>query len=158
MPAKIVVPSDITILEEKHKIGRRRVRILEKLGMLGMAPMFHLHYSKMDPSDMRAVLMKKYDPDDKSAVVEILKTRQEAISKQVKSHNFMWGTAGLMTGLTYWSFRRYNYQSRLIAVPMIFYAGTWVGRFVGDIVTGRNAEFGRDRYLASLPAKVYLPA
>ena len=35
----------------------------------------------------------------------------------------MWGTAGLMTGLSMWSFRRYNYQSRLIAAPMIFYAG-----------------------------------
>mmetsp|Transcript_18154 Transcript_18154/g.42180 ORF Transcript_18154/g.42180 Transcript_18154/m.42180 type:complete len:159 (+) Transcript_18154:111-587(+) len=158
MPAKIVVPSDVTILEEKHKIGRRRVLIPEKLGLLGMAPMLHLHYSKMDAGDMRAVLMKKYDKDDTSPVAEILKTRQEAIRKQVVSHNFMWGTAGLMTGLTYWSFRRYNYQSRLIAVPMIFYAGTWVGRCLGDIVTGRNAEFGRDRYLASLPAKVYMPA
>ena len=53
------------------------------------------------------------------------------------------------------SFRRYNYQARLVALPFIFYGGTFVGRMVGDMVTERNAEFGRDRYLGELPAKVY---
>jgi hypothetical protein len=67
----------------------------------------------------------------------------------------MWGTAGGMTGVVWWSFRRYNYQSRLVALPLIFYAGTFVGRALGDVVTGRNGEFARDRFLGSLPAKTY---
>lgn len=33
--------------------------------------------------------------------------------KEVVSTIFMWDTAFLMSGLTWWSFRRYNYQSRL---------------------------------------------
>lgn len=117
--------------------------------------MLHIHYSKMDPSDMRAVLSKKYDPDDVSPAVSLLKTRQAAVSRQAVAKNYMWGTAGTMTGLVWWSFRRYNYQSRLVALPFVFYGGTFVGRMVGDVLTGRNAEFARDRFLASLPAKVY---
>jgi len=129
---------------------------LENIGLLGMAPfMIHLHYSKLDKSDRRAVLSKKYDPDDKSEEGTIVRKRQAAISREVIATPFMWGTAGAMAGLTWWSFRRYNYQSRLVALPFIFYGGTFVGRVVGDIVTGRNAEFARDRFLASLPAKVY---
>merc|ERR1719162_802079 len=120
--------------------------------------MWHIHYSKMDRSDMRAVLSKKYDDENISAEAGICRTRQEAVRKQAVAHNFMWGTAGTMTGLVWWSFRRYNYQSRLVALPFIFYGGTFVGRVVGDVVTGRNAEFARDRFLASLPAKVYYDA
>merc|ERR1712241_1239112 len=104
---------------------------------------------------MRAVLSRKYDPEDKSPAVQICRVRQEAVRKQAVAKNWMWATTFGMTGLTYWSFRRYNYQSRLVAVPFIFYGGTFVGRVVGDILTGRNAEFARDRFLASLPAKVY---
>eukprot|EP00930_Biecheleria_cincta_P072288 TRINITY_DN5970_c0_g1_i14.p1 TRINITY_DN5970_c0_g1~~TRINITY_DN5970_c0_g1_i14.p1 ORF type:complete len:162 (+),score=33.91 TRINITY_DN5970_c0_g1_i14:69-554(+) len=156
MAASIVVPSDITLLEEKKSIGSRQLYIIEKLGLLGMAPfMIRLHYSKMDKGDCRAVLSKKYDPDDKSEEGVIVQKRQESVRKAVVATNFMWGTAGTMAGLTWWSFRRYNYQARLVALPFIFYGGTFVGRMVGDMVTGRNAEFGRDRFLASLPAKVY---
>merc|ERR1719237_1534562 len=133
MAANLVVPSDITILESKHSIGRRRLGLLEQLGLLGMAPMLHLHYSKMDRGDMRAVLSKRYDPDDSRPVVGILRTRQEAVRKQAVAHNFMWSTAGTMTGLVWWSFRRYNYQSRLVALPFVFYGGTFVGRVLGDI-------------------------
>mmetsp|Transcript_110824 Transcript_110824/g.292656 ORF Transcript_110824/g.292656 Transcript_110824/m.292656 type:complete len:162 (-) Transcript_110824:87-572(-) len=155
MAANLVVPSDITILEDKHQIGRRKLRILEWTGLLGMAPMLHLHYSKMDTGDKRAVLSKKFDKDDKSEVGMILKKRQESVRKEVVAHNFMWAGAGTMAGCTWWSFRRYNYQSRLVALPFIFYGGTFVGRWVGDIITGRNAEFSRDRFLGQLPAKVY---
>merc|ERR1719215_145298 len=102
---------------------------------------------------MRAVLSKKYDPEDNSAVGNILRVRQESIRKQVVSKNFLRGGGATCAGLTYWSFRRYNYQSRLIATPFIFYLGTFVGRAVGDIVTGRNAEFGRDRFLGSFLAR-----
>eukprot|EP00441_Pelagodinium_beii_P046325 CAMPEP_0197622564 /NCGR_PEP_ID=MMETSP1338-20131121/2818_1 /TAXON_ID=43686 ORGANISM="Pelagodinium beii, Strain RCC1491" /NCGR_SAMPLE_ID=MMETSP1338 /ASSEMBLY_ACC=CAM_ASM_000754 /LENGTH=156 /DNA_ID=CAMNT_0043192305 /DNA_START=45 /DNA_END=515 /DNA_ORIENTATION=+ len=154
--AAVVVPSDITILEEKKKIGTRKVTFLENIALMGMAPfMIHLHYSKLDKGDRRAVLSKKYDADDKSEEATIVKKRQAAIRKEVLSTPFMWGTAGAMAGLTWWSFRRYNYQSRLVALPFIFYAGTFVGRAVGDVVTGRNAMYARDQFLASLPAKVY---
>mmetsp|Transcript_103693 Transcript_103693/g.184229 ORF Transcript_103693/g.184229 Transcript_103693/m.184229 type:complete len:158 (-) Transcript_103693:42-515(-) len=155
--AAVVVPSDITILEEKKKIGTRKIGWMESFGLMGMAPfMLHLHYSKLDKSDKRAVLSKKYDPDDKSEESTICKKRQAAISREVIATCFMWDTAFLMSGLTWWSFRRYNYQSRLVALPFIFYGGTFFGRVIGDVVTGRNAEYARDRFLASLPAKVYL--
>ncbi|CAE8634001.1 unnamed protein product [Polarella glacialis] len=155
MSANLVVPSDITICEEKKAIGRRRLGVLEQIGLLGMAPMIHIHYSKLDTGDKRKILSRKYDPDDKSEVVMICKRRQESVRKEVVAHNFLWVTAGGMAGLTWWSFRRYNYQSRLVALPFIFYGGTFVGRVLGDIVTNRNGEYGRDRFLASLPAKVF---
>mmetsp|Transcript_114357 Transcript_114357/g.243935 ORF Transcript_114357/g.243935 Transcript_114357/m.243935 type:complete len:163 (+) Transcript_114357:81-569(+) len=155
MSANLVVPSDITILEEKHKVGKRKLGWLEMTGLMGMAPMLHIHYSKMDPGDMRKILSKKFDPEDKSPVVDICKRRQAAVSKTVVSHNFLWGGAWTMTGLCWWSFRRYNYQSRLVALPFIFYAGTFVGRVVGDIVTSKNSEYARDTFLGTLPAKIY---
>merc|ERR550537_591556 len=121
-----------------------------------MAPfMLHLQYSKMDKADKRAVLSKKYDPDDVSQEGVIVKKRQESIRKEVLATNLMWDTAFAMSGLTWWSFRRYNYQSRLIALPFIFYGGTFFGRIIGDVVTGRNSEYGRDRFLGQLPAKIY---
>merc|ERR1712194_407061 len=127
MAASLVVPSEITVLENKHSIGKRKLGFLETCGLLGMSSMFHLHCSKMDAGDMRAVLSKSYDGDDTSPVVNILKCRQSAVSKQAVAHNFMWATAGTMTGLVWWSFRRYNYQSRLVALPFVFYGGTFVG-------------------------------
>merc|ERR1712194_970690 len=133
----------------------QKLGYLETFGLLGMSPMFHLTYSKMDPADMRAVLAKKYDEEDMGPQANIVKTRQEAVRKQAVAHNFLWGVSGTWAGLVWWSFRRYNYQSRLVALPFVFYGGTFVGRVVGDVVTGRNAEFARDRFLASLPAKVY---
>merc|ERR1711879_579051 len=133
-----------------------KLGLLEQTGLLFTSPMLHIHYSKMDRGDMRAVLQKQYDPEDNSPANNVVMVRQEAVRKQVVSKNFLWGGGATFAGLAYWSFRRYNYQSRLLATPFLFYLGTFYGRAVGDIVTGRNAEFGRDRFLASLPAKVYL--
>eukprot|EP00933_Yihiella_yeosuensis_P077884 TRINITY_DN8883_c0_g2_i1.p1 TRINITY_DN8883_c0_g2~~TRINITY_DN8883_c0_g2_i1.p1 ORF type:complete len:159 (-),score=35.43 TRINITY_DN8883_c0_g2_i1:295-771(-) len=158
MAANLVVPSDITLLEEKKSIGVRKLGLLENLGLFGMSPTLHLHYSKLDRADRRAVLSKKFDQDDRSEAGQICMRRQEAIRKEVVSHNFLWATAGAMSGAVWWSFRKYNYQSRLVALPFIFYAGTFVGRAVGDIVTGRNSEFARDKFLGSLPGKVYYNA
>mmetsp|Transcript_20673 Transcript_20673/g.47247 ORF Transcript_20673/g.47247 Transcript_20673/m.47247 type:complete len:111 (-) Transcript_20673:77-409(-) len=104
---------------------------------------------------MRAVLAKKYDPDDVSPVTTILKRRQESVRKSAVATNFLWAGGFSMAGLSFWSFRRYNYQARLLSVPFMFYFGTFVGRAVGDVITGRSAEFNRDRFLGSLPAKVY---
>eukprot|EP00933_Yihiella_yeosuensis_P000801 TRINITY_DN10123_c0_g3_i1.p1 TRINITY_DN10123_c0_g3~~TRINITY_DN10123_c0_g3_i1.p1 ORF type:complete len:159 (+),score=20.69 TRINITY_DN10123_c0_g3_i1:171-647(+) len=158
MAANVVVPSDITLLEEKKSIGARKMSWLESIGLLGMSPTIHIHYSKLDKADRRAILTKKYDEDDKSEAGQIVKRRQAAVSKEVVSHNFLWLTSGAMTGACWWSFRRYNYQSRLVALPFIFYAGTFVGRAVGDIVTGRNGQYARDSFLGSLPGKVYYTA
>eukprot|EP00747_Dinoflagellata_sp_TGD_P161951 gnl/TRDRNA2_/TRDRNA2_179015_c0_seq1.p1 gnl/TRDRNA2_/TRDRNA2_179015_c0~~gnl/TRDRNA2_/TRDRNA2_179015_c0_seq1.p1 ORF type:complete len:164 (+),score=31.00 gnl/TRDRNA2_/TRDRNA2_179015_c0_seq1:57-548(+) len=153
--AALVVPSDITIAEEKYKVGRRSLGWIEWAGLMGIPPMLHLHYSKLDRADMRAVLTKRFDPEDKSPINDILMRRQESIRKRVVAHNGIWAGAYGMTGLVWWSFRRYNYHSRLISVPFIFYGGTFVGRWVGDIICNRNAEFGRDRFLGELPGKVY---
>mmetsp|Transcript_82458 Transcript_82458/g.184113 ORF Transcript_82458/g.184113 Transcript_82458/m.184113 type:complete len:162 (-) Transcript_82458:245-730(-) len=158
MSANLVVPSDITILENKLSVGKRRLGMFEWTGLLLTAPMLHIHYSKMDKGDMRAVLTKKYDPEDNSAAAKIVKNRQESVHKFVLCKNFLWGGGLGMAGLAYWSFRRYNYQARLVATPFILYAGTFVGRMVGDVVTGRNGEFERDRFLGALPAKVYYAA
>merc|ERR1719329_2086998 len=151
----LVVPSDITILESKMTVGSRRLRFGERLGLALMCPTLHLHYSKVDKADMRSVLSKKYDPEDKSENAVVCRKRQESIRKSVVSTNCMWATAGGAAGMVVWSFRRYNYQSRLVCVPFIFYGMTFVGRYLGDIATGRNAEYGRDRFLGSLPGKVY---
>lgn len=151
---KLVVPSDISVCEAKCKIGERKLTLLEWTGLLCVPPMMHLHYSKLDRQDMHKVLKNKFDPDDKRQAAEICMRRQDSVSKNVIAHNYMWGTAWTMTGLTWWSFRRYNYQSRLIALPFIFYGGTFVGRMVGDVMTGRNAEYVRDRVLGEMPAKV----
>merc|ERR1719409_146020 len=48
---------------------------------------------------MKAVLAKKYDPEDKSEAAVVCRKRQEAIRKSVVSTNWMWGTAGLGAGL-----------------------------------------------------------
>merc|ERR1712187_125574 len=126
MAANLVVPSDIAVVEEKHKIGTRKLRLFERTGLLGMAPMLHIHYSKLDKRDMRAVLEKKFDPETNNPAVDICRRRQESVRKNVVATNFMWGTSGGMMGLTWWSFRKYNYQSRLIALPFVFYGGTFV--------------------------------
>ncbi|CAE7762340.1 polr2a [Symbiodinium necroappetens] len=131
-----VVPSDITIVEEKKTIGKRKLMPWERTGLLGMAPMLHLHYSKLDKGDKRKILSRKFDPDDASEANQICIRRQESVRKEVVATNFMWDTALTMAGLTWWSFRRYNYQSRLVALPFIFYGGTFVGRVIGDVVTG----------------------
>merc|ERR1712012_464070 len=91
-----------------------------------ICPMIHLYYSKNDVSDLRKVLGRKYDPDSNSPVVDILRRRQQSIKKQVIAHNGNYVGAATITGLAWWSFRRYNYQSRLIALPFLFYGGTWL--------------------------------
>eukprot|EP00420_Gonyaulax_spinifera_P037813 CAMPEP_0197870322 /NCGR_PEP_ID=MMETSP1439-20131203/1077_1 /TAXON_ID=66791 /ORGANISM="Gonyaulax spinifera, Strain CCMP409" /LENGTH=49 /DNA_ID= /DNA_START= /DNA_END= /DNA_ORIENTATION= len=48
MSASIVVPSDVTVLEAKTSIGRRRLGLFEWTGITLTAPMLHIHYSKMD--------------------------------------------------------------------------------------------------------------
>merc|ERR1719491_294476 len=117
--------------------------------------MLHIHYSKLDRGDMKAILSKRYDAEDTSAANQICIRRQESVSKTVVSRNFLWGGAWGMTFLAWWSVRRYNYHARLIALPFVFYGGTWVGRYLGDACCGRNAEYGRDAFLGALPAKVY---
>merc|ERR1712060_309797 len=87
--------------------------------------------------------------------VEICMTRQASVHKQALSQLGFWGGAIGFGGMTFWSFRKYNYQCKLLTVPLLAYAGSWVGRAVGDVMTGRNAEFKRDRFLGSLPAHVY---
>jgi len=104
---------------------------------------------------MRAILTKQYDTANSSPEVDICKRRQDAVSRQVRAHVGLWGGVATMGGLCFWSLRRYNYQARLIAIPFLAYAGAFVGKAVGDMLTCRNQEHGRDRFLAQLPAKGY---
>jgi len=155
MSAAIVVPSDISILEAKNCIGVRSLSIVERMGLLGIAPMLHIRYSKMDRSDMKSVLTKQYDADSADKTVHLCRRRQESVRKYVVGHNGLWVGTSAFPMLAIWSFRRYNYQAKLITVPFLAYAGSFAGRWVGDILTGRNKEFGRDRFLGEMPAKVY---
>jgi len=70
----------------------------------------------------------------------------------------VWAGMWSFVGASWWSLRRYNYQSKLIMLPFMAYAGVWVGKVVGDFVTGRWWEQERERVLGQLPAKVYLQA
>jgi hypothetical protein len=123
---------------------------------MGMLPVWHLRYSKMDPTDKREILRRKYDPMASSPTLTLLRLRQESVRKEVVAHNFVWAGMWSAIGASWWSLRRYNYQSKLIVLPFMAYAGVWVGKTVGDYVTGRWWEQERERALGQLPAKVYL--
>ena len=135
---------------------KRSIRFLEKLGLMGMLPMLHIRYSKMDRNDKHDVLRRKYNPESSEPATLLCLRRQEAVRKEVIAHNFVWGGMWTSLGLTAWSLRRYAYQTKLIVLPFAAYAGVWLGKFVGDGVMGRWSETARDRFLASLPAKIYL--
>uniref|UniRef100_A0A0G4I139 Uncharacterized protein n=1 Tax=Chromera velia CCMP2878 TaxID=1169474 RepID=A0A0G4I139_9ALVE len=151
---RLVVPSDITILEEKNKLGKRRLGFLEGTGLFFMPPIFHIRYSKNDASDMRKVLSNKY-PDSGDAVVEIVKTRQNSISKQAKAQNGWW--LGTLTGVlfTHFSFRHYDWKTKAILLPFTAYMGAIAGRCAGNGLAGRWWEPERDRFLGALPPKAY---
>eukprot|EP00928_Gymnodinium_smaydae_P047946 TRINITY_DN32011_c0_g1_i1.p1 TRINITY_DN32011_c0_g1~~TRINITY_DN32011_c0_g1_i1.p1 ORF type:complete len:180 (-),score=33.57 TRINITY_DN32011_c0_g1_i1:130-603(-) len=155
MAVKTVVPSDITVLEEKTKIGARRLGLLEWTGLLFQPPMLHIYSRKMDRNDMRAVLQRRFDEDSSRPSVIICRKRQESVRKHVVANNYMWGTGFGITGLTWWSVRRYKKEACLLALPFVLYGGSSFGRVLGDVCTGRNAEYYRDRVLFNLPAKVY---
>mmetsp|Transcript_43325 Transcript_43325/g.114238 ORF Transcript_43325/g.114238 Transcript_43325/m.114238 type:complete len:162 (-) Transcript_43325:77-562(-) len=150
---KLVVPSDVTIAEERFNVGKQKLSWMQTFGLMGMAPTLHLAYNRNDTKDMRAVLTKKYDPMASDPIVEILRTRQESIRKQVVAHNFMWVGVAAGAALPFWSFRKYDWKAKAIPIPFIAYAGSWVGRIVGDIAIGRTGEYSRDQFLGSLPAK-----
>jgi hypothetical protein len=154
--AHLLVPSDITVLENKLRIKGRKISMMEKIGLWTIPPMWHISYSKMDRKDMYKVLRNKFDGNASDPAVKICIARQEAVSRQVCAHPFLFIGGAIGAGLPYWSFRKYNYQSKLIAVPFLGYFGTWVGRMVGNGIMGRWGEFERDRILGSLPAQQYL--
>merc|ERR1712003_490162 len=110
--------------------------------------MYHNSYTKLSRAEMRSVLTKRYKHDDNSPETEICKARQAAVRKQVVSHIGFWAGLTSFGGMTFWSFRKYNYQSKLICIPFLAYAGAWVGRSIGDVFTGRASETYRDRFLA----------
>merc|ERR1719181_882846 len=63
---------------------------------------------------MKAVLRRKYDPEDKSEAAVVCKKRQESIRKHVVCQNYMYGTACGSALMVMWSFRRYlgyNYKT-----------------------------------------------
>merc|ERR1740138_885797 len=53
---------------------------------------------------MKAVLQRKYDPEDNSEETKLCKARQEAISRKVRGTNYTWGIAGASAGMVAWSF------------------------------------------------------
>lgn len=153
----LVVPSDITVLE--NKLASNSARALswaEWAGLKFSLPLYHSSYTKMGPAEMKSVLTKTYIPGaNMTPGMEICIARQKAVSRQAAAGVYWWGGLASFTAGTFWSFRRYNYQAKLVCLPFMAYAGTFVGRMVGDIATGRTTEYGRDKFLAGLPASVY---
>lgn len=158
MSGKLVVPSDITLLEEKYSVGRRRLRLLERFGLWGIMPMWHIRYSKNNRSEMKSILTKRYPSGSSDPVIALLKDRQESVRKQVVAHNGLWAGVGGSFAATLWAFRRYDYKAALIMVPFTMYAGGILGRLTADVAVGRNYEFYRNRFLGQLPAHQYYGA
>jgi len=154
--AKVVVPSDISICEEKYAVGKRRIRLFEYTGLLGIPPMIHFRYTKNNTTELKDVLSKRYPKDSSEPIVILLKQRQESIRKQVLAQNLMWVGTGAAAGMGLWGMRNYNLQSKLMVVPFAAYFGSFVGRSLGDCFTYRNMEYGRDRFLGQLPAHTFL--
>eukprot|EP00922_Rhytidocystis_sp_ex-Travisia-forbesii_P025191 GHVS01036989.1.p1 GENE.GHVS01036989.1~~GHVS01036989.1.p1 ORF type:complete len:159 (+),score=1.57 GHVS01036989.1:76-552(+) len=156
MEGSLLVPSDIALLEKKFSIGPRKLSLFERTGLLTMAPMYHFNYTKNDKDDMRAILSKKYDGSSQSAVADILRRRQESVSKKVRSHNGLWIGTSLATGMVWSSLRHYDYKAKLIVLPFVAYGGAWIGRVAANGITGRWSEYKRNRELGQLPAKVFI--
>lgn len=154
----LIVPSDITVLENKICTGTRSLGFLERAGLAGIFPLYHNSFSKLSKHEMRAVLTKKY-PNDHSCEADLCKARQDAVHRQVVAHNGFWaGALGFGAG-TGWSLRFYRGKvgAHYGIMAAMTYVGACVGRACGDILSGRNGETYRDRYLANLPATIYYP-
>jgi len=158
MSGKLIVPTDITVMEESLTHGKRRIRPLERIGLMCVPPIWHVRYNKMDSKDLRAVLRRKYDPNNLTEENALVIARQESVRKRVAAEPFMWGTVAVACVIPFWSFRKYDYKLRAITIPFLAYGGSIFGRCLGDWATGRWQEYKRNRFLGDLPAKCYYNA
>ncbi|KAF4678286.1 DnaJ (Hsp40), sub C, member 11 [Perkinsus chesapeaki] len=157
MSSLLVVPSDITIIEEKNKIAKRRIRTLEKTGLAMMLPVFHWRYSKLDKHDMYNILRRKFDPSASDPAIDICRRRQESVRRRVIAQNGLLPGLFLGFSLPWWSLRKYNYQSKLIALPFCAYLGAICGRIAGHGLSWRWVETDRQRMLAFRHASLVIP-
>eukprot|EP00388_Colpodella_angusta_P001011 GDKJ01003390.1.p1 GENE.GDKJ01003390.1~~GDKJ01003390.1.p1 ORF type:complete len:172 (+),score=42.35 GDKJ01003390.1:1-516(+) len=153
MSVNLVVPTDVTVCEAKYSTGTRSLTFAERLGLMGIAPMYHFRYTKLDKHDMRSILEREYPTDDTSAVVDILKRRQMSVHRHVVAHNGLWAGLVGFTGVAAFSLRNYDWKTKAILLTFVAYFGAWNGRFLGNGLVGRWSEAGRDRALGELPAK-----
>lgn len=160
-----IVPSKITLLEEKYSSGTRKLSIWEKTGLALSPPILRLNaYSKHSTTDLQNILERKYElenimkqaPNTKTAlhIADILLNRQESVKSTVLRRNFMWGGALLGSAATIFSARHYDYKSKCILAPFAFYGFSFIGRWVGDLILGRWSQYSRQRALGLLPAKI----
>eukprot|EP00922_Rhytidocystis_sp_ex-Travisia-forbesii_P025188 GHVS01036986.1.p1 GENE.GHVS01036986.1~~GHVS01036986.1.p1 ORF type:complete len:159 (+),score=8.92 GHVS01036986.1:102-578(+) len=156
MAGSLLVPSDIALLENRFSVGPRNLSLFERIGLMTMAPMYHFNYTKNDKDDIRAVLSKQYDNSSQSDVVEILRCRQESLSKKARAHNGLWVGTTFATGMVWYSLRHYDYKAKLIVLPFVAYGGAWIGRVAANGITGRWSEYKRNKELGELPAKVFI--
>lgn len=159
--AAVRVPSDIALVEQKLTVGERPLTFFERTGLcLTPGFIFRKSYSKLSRDEMRQILTRRLglvnNIPNAPSVLDILQTRQQGIHKKVISTNYKVGGAFGSTGLGAYLLRYYDYKTKLIVLPFLFYGGSWVGRWTGDLVTGRWSSNGRERYLASLPAHSWL--
>jgi len=154
----LVAPSDITVIENKVKLGRRHVGIYEWIGSFYKPPMLHSHYSKMSGWEKYAVLTKRFDANATQPEIQLCIARQNAIKRDViGAIGSVWGAA-LGGGLSLWSTRKYYGKiavDKIAAVP-IAYMFSYPGRWAMDVLTGYASQSERDRWLGELPAKTYV--
>eukprot|EP00918_Siedleckia_nematoides_P068581 GHVU01149430.1.p1 GENE.GHVU01149430.1~~GHVU01149430.1.p1 ORF type:complete len:165 (-),score=17.20 GHVU01149430.1:201-695(-) len=153
--SKLLVPSDVTVLEERLSTGKRPLTFLERTGLMLTPPMWHFRYTKNDKNDMRRILSKSYDVTSTDPVVGVLLARQKAVHRKVVATNGTFDGAVLSTGAVWYSLRHYDYKTKLIVLPFIAYGGSFLGRAFGDFTSGRWCEYARERILGELPAKQY---
>ncbi|KAK2195418.1 hypothetical protein BdWA1_003094 [Babesia duncani] len=151
----VVVPSDITLCENLYSTGTRKLTFMENLGLFLTPNPIRFRYTKNGRDELRAILSKSYGEHD-DTVTEILKSRQESVSKMVKAKTFnLFGGAGLGL-LTLYSLRFSNIKTKVIVLPFATYAGCLLGRIYGNGYYGRWSEYSRDRALGQAPASRYL--
>ncbi|GIX63795.1 integral membrane protein, DUF56 family protein, putative [Babesia caballi] len=151
----LLVPSDVAICEHMYATGTRPLSFCERLGLLLTPNPFRFSFTKNGRRELEAVLTKSYGDND-DTVTQILRARQESVSKQVRARVFnLAGTLGVGL-LTFYSLRFHSVKTKVIVLPFATYAGSLLGRTFGDAYVGRWSEYGRDRALGDLPSMRYM--
>jgi len=152
----LVVPSDVSILEDRYSSGVRRLTVMERLGLFLTPPMFHFRYTKNDRNDLRRILSRKFDPASNEPIVDILIKRQKSVRSKVIAQNGLWDGVVVASGVVAYSLRHYDYKTKLIILPFAAYGGSFIGRWTADFLCGRWRESAESRVLGQLPSKQYL--
>ena len=158
---RLVVPSDISLLENKYTLSRRELSLAERLSLLALPPVLKLGFNQHDKHSFKRILSRSYGipeengTDSDQLIVDILERRQSSVRRRVFSNIF--AQMGTVIGaiLTASSIKFYDLKTKCIVLPFATYGSFFVGRWTGDLFTKRWSEFYRDRFLGELPAQQF---